>query len=522
METATGRTFNLQKWYVGIGSDFPTADQISQAKTSPTVTIEHFAMQTKNITGNASGVSPAGNIACTRNGKTYKTSGWTFKQINSGALDPWLRQVATKLNAMDVPVMLDFDHEIDGSYIAGSKVFTACSATAVANGTGFAYKDAKPQDYVTAYRHIHDLMSGIAPKIVWAQIYAGWPKTIDAYKQTYVGDNYVDWVGWDPYNHPDKPTDTSHTPAQTFTGAPFYKFLTATDPNSMISSGIAAKPRMLGEYGTNSYAKPNRQTWMTEIPAGMQAAGLDAVEYFDSGSWSKFMGDASATTGFATASKDSSVYANFTYQTAHVFHPQILTITPATGSTAGGSTVTIIVKDVPAGTPAVTFGGVAATHVSRVANVVTATAPAHAAGQISITVSNGGLSVDKGGFSYRTPVPHGIDLVITKISWSPANAKVDSPLTFSAIVKNQGDTAVPAGTPFGVNFAVNGSQVSWSTGFSNGLAAGASTTLVAGNGPNKRATWTLTAGSHTVSASVNNQGKVSEVNTSNNTFSTKL
>jgi subtilase family serine protease len=95
-------------------------------------------------------------------------------------------------------------------------------------------------------------------------------------------------------------------------------------------------------------------------------------------------------------------------------------------------------------------------------------------------------------------------------------------VTFSAVVKNQGDTAVPAGVSFGVNFSVNGQQVSWSTGFTAGLAAGTSTTLTAGNGPNKKPTWTMTAGSHTVTASVNNQNKVQEVNTTNNSFSTKL
>ena len=86
--------------------------------------------------------------------------------------------------------------------------------------------------------------------------------------------------------------------------------------------------------------------------------------------------------------------------------PVITGVSPNTGSTAGGTPVTI------SGTnffnpSTVTFGGVAATNVVVVSSTtITATTPAHAAGPVNVVVNDQGACVDifgtlPNGFTYQ-------------------------------------------------------------------------------------------------------------------------
>jgi chitodextrinase len=117
-----------------------------------------------------------------------------------------------------------------------------------------------------------------------------------------------------------------------------------------------------------------------------------------------------------------------------------------------------------------------------------------------------------------------VDLIITDITWTPASPATGNAVTFSAVVKNQGGTATPAGTIIGVAFSVNGTVVSWSDNNSTSLAAGASRTLTANSGPSGVATWTAgTAGNYTVSATVDDINRIpGEADENNNTFSKSL
>ena len=101
---------------------------------------------------------------------------------------------------------------------------------------------------------------------------------------------------------------------------------------------------------------------------------------------------------------------------------------------------------------------------------------------------------------------------------SPANPAAGQNVTFSAVVKNQGTGVTPAGVVIGVAFLVDGTEVTWSDNDSTSLAPGASVTLTADNGTSGVATWPATNGSHTLEAYVNDIGRFSESNTSNNTL----
>jgi hypothetical protein len=93
--------------------------------------------------------------------------------------------------------------------------------------------------------------------------------------------------------------------------------------------------------------------------------------------------------------------AAYTYQPA----PSIAGLLPATGSTAGGTLITINGADFIA-TPTVTIGGAACAGVTWVnANQLTCTHPAGAAGAANVVVTNpdGQLDTSVGGFTYVPP-----------------------------------------------------------------------------------------------------------------------
>jgi hypothetical protein len=86
--------------------------------------------------------------------------------------------------------------------------------------------------------------------------------------------------------------------------------------------------------------------------------------------------------------------------------PTVSTIVPSSGSTAGGTSVTITGTNLSS-TTSVTFGGTAATSVTVGSSTqVTAVTPAHAAGTVDVVVTtSGGNSTSTGGFTFVAPAP---------------------------------------------------------------------------------------------------------------------
>jgi len=109
--------------------------------------------------------------------------------------------------------------------------------------------------------------------------------------------------------------------------------------------------------------------------------------------------DVAVTTPGGTATKT----AAFTFVAPT---PTIATVAPASGSTLGGTVVTITGTNL-AGASTVAFGGTAATSFTvDSATQVTATTPAHAAGAVNVAVTTpGGTATRTGGFTYVAFVP---------------------------------------------------------------------------------------------------------------------
>ncbi|TCR03934.1 IPT/TIG domain-containing protein [Neorhizobium sp. JUb45] len=110
-----------------------------------------------------------------------------------------------------------------------------------------------------------------------------------------------------------------------------------------------------------------------------------------------------------TASGTGSGIGLFTYVQAP---PVVVLATPLTGSTSGGTSVTITGVNFT-GATGVTFGGTAATGITVVNDTtITATAPAHAAGLVDVTVTNaGGTGIGLGLFTYLPSLPPSVLLV---------------------------------------------------------------------------------------------------------------
>jgi hypothetical protein len=116
-----------------------------------------------------------------------------------------------------------------------------------------------------------------------------------------------------------------------------------------------------------------------------------------------------------------------------------------------------------------------------------------------------------------TPAPLS-DLVVTNLTWSPLSATAGNGVTFSATIQNQGTGTSPSGVIHGIAFEVDGVEVTWSDNITTSLAPGASRVQTANGGKLGLATWTATAGTHQITAWVDDANRIPESNESNNTL----
>lgn len=105
--------------------------------------------------------------------------------------------------------------------------------------------------------------------------------------------------------------------------------------------------------------------------------------------------------------------------------PTVSAIDPASGTTLGGTAVTITGTNLT-GATGVTFGGTAATsYTVNSATRITATTPAHAAGAVDVAVTTpAGTATSTGGFTYVVPTP-----AVTAVSPSSGPTDGGTPVT---------------------------------------------------------------------------------------------
>ncbi|PWW21328.1 glycosyl hydrolase family 26 [Geodermatophilus normandii] len=197
---------------------------------------------------------------------------YPLSRIAAGDFDAYLRQQASRIAAVDGPVAIRFAHEMNGNwYPWGAGV----------NGN-------TPADYVAAYRHVHDVVTGAGATNavwVWAPNVVDWPTPGDV-GPYYPGDAYVDWAGFDAYF--DDTNDTARLFAATVgqldrvaPAKPIYVAETAVLPGStrpaMILdqvAGLLAIPRLVG---FTWFDHPSRHDWRIENDPTAAAALREAL-----------------------------------------------------------------------------------------------------------------------------------------------------------------------------------------------------------------------------------------------------
>jgi uncharacterized delta-60 repeat protein len=157
--------------------------------------------------------------------------------------------------------------------------------------------------------------------------------------------------------------------------------------------------------------------------------------------------------------------------------PTVASIDPTSGSTLGGTSVTITGTGLT-GATAVSFGGTAATTFSVTnATTLTATLPAHAAGVVNVGVTTpGGIGTGTGIFTYVTPPPT-VTLSTTEL---PATAPTMT-IRGTSFSSTPGNNSV-AFTPAGTGTVTAATATSLTVGNLSGLTLGALNAVVTTKG----------------------------------------
>ena len=237
------------------------------------------------------------------NGASYTFGGQTF--------DSYVTQWAQAAKAWGHPFFLRFDWEMNGWW-------QFPWATAPDPTSGNTINNNTPQDYVNAWRHVHDIFTKVgATNVSWV-----WCPNISSdgtipLSQLYPGDAYVDWVCLDGYNK-----DPNHwvTFAQVYSGSLYNGYHNSYNEITSVAPG---KPLMIGELASIEAGDggAKKAAWITDalqtqLPRNYPK--IKAVVWFnwnaDPGSTYVIESSAQAKSAFAS-SIASSYYATNNFRT---------------------------------------------------------------------------------------------------------------------------------------------------------------------------------------------------------------
>ncbi|MET9733742.1 glycosyl hydrolase [Streptomyces sp. NPDC006458] len=167
----------------------------------------------------------------------------SLKDIAAGRSDAYLKEYATAVRKLNLPVVISFADEFNGHWEKWGTKYTT------------------PEDFVAAWRHIHEAFIEVgATNVIWA-----WspnivnPVASVRLKPYYPGDGYVDWVGLIGYWTIEQPNafDSVFGPTRdqvrTFTKKPMILLETAAMPGErrradiqILFESVAADEDLLG------------------------------------------------------------------------------------------------------------------------------------------------------------------------------------------------------------------------------------------------------------------------------------
>jgi Glycosyl hydrolase family 26 len=206
----------------------------------------------------------------------------SWASVAAGGQDAQITATANRLKSFGRKLFLAFHHEPEdnvGEYGSAS-------------------------DYARAYRHIHDVFERVgASNVIWVwnvMGFMGWQHLFD---QLYPGDQYVDWIAYDPYNWYGCRAGAK---PQTFAEItkPFYDWSAARHPS---------KPLMLGEFGLREQpaGAMSKAEWFRDAVATLKTSRtrIKAVVYFNNlhaCDW-RITSSTSSVAGYKAAGQDAFV-----------------------------------------------------------------------------------------------------------------------------------------------------------------------------------------------------------------------
>jgi hypothetical protein len=129
-------------------------------------------------------------------GKGVSQPDFQLRDIAAGTYDAYVRGWATDAKSWGHPLMLRFDHEMNGWWYPWGEGTTSTGAIVNNNSRG---------DYVKAWRRVHDIFNSVGATNVswmWSPNYTSTSSNYPDLSVLYPGDAYVDWTGLSVYNKP--------------------------------------------------------------------------------------------------------------------------------------------------------------------------------------------------------------------------------------------------------------------------------------------------------------------------------
>lgn len=189
---------------------------------------------------------------------TPDMSDYSIPVILSGRYDELIRSYADGIRDLGLPVILRFDHEMNGTWYPWSEVRGWDGSSVNGNRRG---------DYAAMWRHVHDIFEAEG-----ANAYTVWlwsPNRVNRIPsqpspaEFYPGDDVVDWVGMSGYNRPgDEAPSFEDTYGSTL---------------PLLRQSTSTKPIFLSEIGATEDGG-HKPAWIVSLFQGLQA-NLDIIGF---------------------------------------------------------------------------------------------------------------------------------------------------------------------------------------------------------------------------------------------------
>ena len=191
-----------------------------------------------------------------------------LKDITKGVYDPYLEKYADSISAWGKDIQFRFAHEMIQDNIHDGKEF-------------YRWQD-QPEDYVKAFRHVHDIFEKAGAnnaKFVWCPNNA--PFEVDVLKQYYPGEDYVDWLCMDGYNWGNSDAKPGW-PDWTWFDDIFANIYNTFVDNPEV---FGDKPIMIGEFGSceagpNDLPEQHKAEWIKNAFERMTSEDFKQIKAF--------------------------------------------------------------------------------------------------------------------------------------------------------------------------------------------------------------------------------------------------